>query len=232
MKTNKKLLSVGGWLLAACSWLMAVGCSDYDLDERTPEGWGSSIYSWLSEHDNYTTTVRMIDELGYHEVLAKTGSKTLFVADDAAYERFFKNNRWGVRSYNDLSVSQKKLLLYGSMINNSIQLNSLSNVEGTPPREGECMRRYAASTIYDSVRVLKPEEMPDNPYWARYHESGNDMVCMHDQTTVPLVQFIEKQLTNKRITNEDYDFIYNHETHRQAGDASVNGVQVEEPNIR
>ena len=232
MKTNKKLLSVGGWLLAASCWLMAVGCSDYDLDEKTPEGWGSSIYSWLSEHDNYTTTVRMIDELGYREVLAKTGSKTLFVADDAAYERFYQNNRWGVRSYNDLSVSQKKLLLYGSMINNSIQLNSLSNVEGTPPREGECMRRYAASTIYDSVRVLKPEEMPDNPYWARYRESGNDMVCMHDQTTVPLVQFIEKQLTNKRITNEDYDFIYNHETHRQPGDASINGVQVEEPNIR
>ena len=231
MKT-KKLLSASCWLLVVGCWLSLTACSDYDLDEKTPEGWGESIYSWLSDHDNYTTTVRLIDELGYREVLAKTGSKTLFVADDAAYERFYQNNRWGVRSYSDLSVSQKKLLLYGSMINNSIQLNNLSSVEGTPPREGECMRRYAASTIYDSVRVLKPEEMPNNPYWARYRESGNSMVCMHDQTTVPLVQFIEKQLTNKRITNEDYDFIYNHETHREAGDASVNGVQVEEPNIR
>lgn len=232
MKTNRKLLSVSCWLLTVGCWLSLTACSDYDLDEKTPEGWGSSIYSWLDEQGNYTTTVRMIDELGYHEVLAKTGSKTLFVADDAAYERFFRNNRWNVHSYADLSTSQKKLLLYGSMINNSIQLNNLSNVEGTPPREGECMRRYAASTIYDSVRVLKPSEMPNNPYWARYRESGNNMVCMHDQTTVPLVQFIEKQLTNKRITNEDYDFIYNHETHREAGDASVNGVQVEEPNIR
>ncbi len=231
MKT-KKLLSASCWLLVVGCWLSLTACSDYDLDEKTPEGWGESIYSWLSDHDNYTTTVRLIDELGYREVLAKTGSKTLFVADDAAYERFYQNNRWGVRSYSDLSVSQKKLLLYGSMINNSIQLNNLSSVEGTPPREGECMRRYAASTIYDSVRVLKPEEMPNNSYWARYRESGNSMVCMHDQTTVPLVQFIEKQLTNKRITNEDYDFIYNHETHREAGDASVNGVQVEEPNIR
>ena len=232
MKTNKKLLSASCKLLALGCWLLAVGCSDYDLDEKTPEGWGSSIYSWLNEQGNYTTTVRMIDELGYHEVLAKTGSKTLFVADDEAYDRFFQNNRWKVRSYGDLSTSQKKLLLYGSMINNSIQLSNLSNVEGTPPREGECMRRYAASTIYDSVRVLKPQEMPNNPYWARYRESGNNMVCMHDQTTVPLVQFIEKQLTNKRITNDDYDFLYNHETHRQSGDASVNGVQVEEPNIR
>jgi hypothetical protein len=55
----------------------------------------------------------MIDELGYREVLNKTGSKTLFVADDAAYERFFKKNDWGVRSYEGLSTAQKKLLLFG-----------------------------------------------------------------------------------------------------------------------
>ena len=224
------------WVLAAgvllAGYASLTSCSEYDLDERTPDGWGSSIYSWLDEQGNYTNTVRMIDDLGYREVLAKTGSKTLFVADDAAYERFFKNNAWGVGSYEQLSTSQKKLLIYGSMIDNSIQLNNLSNVEGTPPREGECMRRFASSTIYDSVPILKPSQMPDNPYWKRHREGGRDMVCMEDMTTVPLVQFIEKQLSNKRITNEDYDFIYNHTTHRQTGEASINGVQVSEPNIK
>ena len=219
-----------GVLLAGGSVLTA--CSEYDLDERTPDGWGSSIYSWLDEQGNYTNTVRMIDDLGYREVLAKTGSKTLFVADDAAYERFFRNNAWGVRSYNQLSTSQKKLLIYGSMIDNSIQLNNLSSVEGTPPREGECMRRFTSSTIYDSVPIIKPDRMPDNPYWQRHRNSGRPMVCMQDMTTVPLVQFIEKQLSNKRITNADYDFIYNHTTQRKTGEASVNGIQVSEPNIK
>ena len=153
-------------------------CSDYDLDERTPEGWGSSIYSWLDEQGNYTNTVRMIEDLGYREVLAKTGSKTLFVADDEAYERFFKNNSWGVHSYAQLSNSQKKLLLFGSMMDNSMQLNSLPSVEGTPPREGECMRRFASSTPFDSVAVLSAAQMPDNPYWKRFRESGKQMVCM------------------------------------------------------
>ena len=234
MKTEKPFnllrLLAAGVLLAGSSAFMS--CSDYDLDERTPDGWGSSIYNWLDEQGDYTITVRMIDDLDYREVLAKTGSKTLFVADDEAYARFFSNNSWGVRNYADLSTSQKKLLLYGSMIDNSIQLQNLSNVEGTPPKEGECMRRFASSTMYDSVRVLKPEDMPNNPYWARYRESGRSMVCMHDQTTVPLVQFIEKMLTNKRITNEDYDFLFNHTAQRQTGDASVNGVKVETPNIR
>ena len=224
------------WVLAA-SVLLAGGsvfmsCSQYDLDERTPEGWGSSIYSWLDEQGNYTNTVRMISDLGYQEVLAKTGSKTLFVADDAAYERFYRNNPWGVRSYEGLSTSQKKLLLFGSMMDNSMQLGSLPSVEGNPPREGEAMRRFASSTPYDSVPVLSPSQMPDNPYWRRHKEAGGQMVCMMDNSTVPLVQFIEKQLVNKRITNDDYDFIYNQTTHRKAGDASINGVQVEQANIK
>ena len=229
-KRGRHLLLAAGVLLAGGSvW---VSCSEYDLDERTPDGWGSSIYSWLSDQGNYTNTVRMIDDLGYHEVLAKTGSKTLFVADDAAYERFFRNNAWGVKSYSQLSTSQKKLLLFGSMMDNSMQLLSLSSVEGNPPREGEAMRRFATSSPYDSVAVLQPAQMPNNIYWQRYRESGKPMVCMTDNSTVPLVQFIEKLLVNKHITNEDYDFIYNHTTHRSAGDASINGVQVEEPNIK
>jgi hypothetical protein len=211
---------------------LLTSCSDYDLDERTPDGWGSSIYSWLDEQGNYTNTVRMIDDLGYREVLAKTGSKTLFVADDAAYERFFRNNPWGVRSYQGLSTSQKKMLLFGSMIDNSMQISTLPSVEGTPPREGECMRRFASSTTYDSVAVLQPADMPNNPYWQRYRAAGSPMVCMTDNSTVPLVQFIEKQLSNKHITNEDYNFIYNYTTQREPGDASINGVPVEQGNIK
>ena len=238
MKTEKQIWKRGRhWMLAAAGVLLAGGsvvssCSEYDLDQKDPEGWGSSVYSWLDEQGNYTNTVRMIDELGYREVLAKTGSKTMFVADDEAYERFFKNNSWGVRRYEDLTESQKKLLIFGSMIDNSIQLNNLSNVEGTPPREGECLRRFAASSIYDSVPVLAPSQMPDNLYWERHRNAGRNMVCMEDMTTVPLVQFIEKLLANKRITNEDYDFINNHTTSRQVGDASINGVEVSEGNIK
>ena len=237
MKTERLFWRRGRqWLMATgvllCSSGALLSCSEYDLDDRTPDGWGASIYSWLDEQGNYTNTVRMIENLGYRDVLAKTGSKTLFVADDAAYERFFSNNSWGVHRYADLSPSQKKLLLFGSMMDNSMQLSALPSVEGNPPREGEAMRRFASSTAFDSVAVLSADQMPNNRYWERYRKSGQPMVCMMDNSTVPLVQFIEKQLTNKRITNADYDFIYNNTTNRQAGDASINGVQVEQANIK
>ena len=227
MKTRKVFwiaLLVGGFVLSSCQ--------KYDLDEKAPEGWGNSIYSWLDEQGNYTNTVRMINDLSYQEVLGKTGSKTLFVADDAAYERFFSNNPWGVKRYENLSLAQKKMLLFGNMIDNSIQLNSLSTIQGKPLKEGQAMRRFSALSEYDTIPVLKTQDMPDNKYWKRHRESGKDMVCMEDGSAVPMLLFLEAQMSNNRITNEDYNFLFNNTTNRQAGDASVNGINVVEDNIR
>ena len=227
MKTRKDFwiaLLVGGFVLSSCQ--------KYDLDEKAPEGWGNSIYSWLDEQGNYTNTVRMINDLNYQEVLGKTGSKTLFVADDAAYERFYNNNPWGAKRYEDLSIAQKKMLLFGNMIDNSIQLSSLSTIQGKPLKEGQAMRRFSALSEYDTIPVLKTQDMPDNKYWRRHRESGKDMVCMEDGSAVPMLLFLEAQLSNNRITNDDYNFLFNHTTSRQAGDASVNGIDVVEDNIR
>ena len=109
-------------------------CSDYDLDKRTPEWLGTSIYETLEEGfvsedgkdytGKFTTFVRLIDDLNYTNVLAKTGSKTLFVADDDAFERFYakgvfkKADGSNVSSYEDLSLAQKKMLMNGAMLNN------------------------------------------------------------------------------------------------------------------
>ena len=224
------------WMLAA-GVLMAGGglftsCTEYDLDEKNPAGWGSSIYSWLADQGNFTNTVQLIDDLDYRDVLAKTGSKTLFAADDAAFERFYQNNPWGVRNYSQLTKPQKKMLLFGSMIDNSIQINSLSTIQGTPLREGQCMRRFSALSEFDTVPILRPEDMPDNKYWRRHRESGKNMVCMEDGSAVPMIMFLEAQMVNNRITNEDYNFLFNNTTNRQSGDASINGIDVVEQNIR
>jgi hypothetical protein len=227
MKTRKEF-----WIALLVGVFVLSSCQQYDLDENTPEGWGNSIYSWLDEQGNFTNTVRMINDLSYQEVLGKTGSKTLFVADDAAYDRFYGNNPWGVKRYEDLSLAQKKMLLFGNMIDNSIQLNSLSTIQGKPLKEGQAMRRFSALSEYDTIPVLKTQDMPDNKYWKRHRDSGKDMVCMEDGTAVPMLLFLEAQLSNNRITNEDYNFLFNHTTNRQSGDASVNGINVVEDNIR
>ena len=235
MKTKKtqKFCRQGRlWLLAAAV-LVAGGstltsCKDYDLDERTPAGWDQSIYSWLDGQGNFTNMVRLIDDLNYREVLDKTGSKTLFAADDEAFARFYQKNEWGVKSYEGLSVAQKRMLLFGAMIDNSFQVQSLSSTEG--PIEGNCMRRQSSLSIYDTVQVMRKDNIPDAIYWKSYQ--GRDLVMMHDMTPVPMIHFIERHMANKQITNDDYDFLNNYTTERKSGDASVNGAQIIEQNIK
>lgn len=205
-------------------------CKEYTLEDEIPEWLGSSIYDNLKNDGNFTVMARLIEDLGYKDVLAKTGSKTLFVADDDAFDRFFSNNSWGVREYGDLSLAQKKMLLYGVMINNSYQINILSSSEG--PTEGDCMRRLTALSLFDSVPIIHPSEMPDNKYWARFKNAGKSIVCLKDLSYTPMIHFIEKQLGANKITNEDYDFLMNFTTNRKPGDASINGIPVIAQNIK
>lgn len=225
---RKRLFRWMGYAMIAAGCLSS--CEGYDLAEEDPSWLGSSIYDYLKDDGNYTNTVKLIDDLGYSEVLAKTGSKTLFVADDAAFQRFYQNNTWGVHNYNELTLAQKKLLLYGSMINNACQVAYLSSSEG--PTEGDCMRRMTATSAYDSVPVLTPSQMPDNPYWEYYRNNRDNMVVMSDITAPPMIHFIEAFLSNKLITNEDCDFLFNYNGKRQPGDANVNGVKMEQQNIK
>ena len=232
MKTKlNRNLSLSKWVGVA---MIAAGglsaCSGYDLADEDPSWLGSSIYDYLRSNGNYTNVVKLIDDLNYTNVLAKTGSKTLFVADDEAYNRFFEKNDWGVHSYEELSLAQKKLLLNGSMINNACQVAYLSSSAG--PTEGDCMRRLTSMSAFDSVPVLTPAQMPDNPYWQRYREAGKPIVCMTDRTVPPMIHFIEMFLTQKLITNDDCDFLFNYQTKRQPGDANVNGIMMTQQNIK
>lgn len=213
------------WLIAGVLLLVCGGfysCTQFDQDIKFPSWLGNSVYDYLNDEGRYTNFVKLIDDLDYKEVLSKTGSKTLFVADDDAFNRFFAHNNWGVKSYSEFSLAQKKILLNGAMINNAYQTTTLSSTEG--PIEGDCMRRLTALSIYDSVPRIHPQEMPNTLYWAKFKDKQEGILCMKDLTVSPMIHFLEVQLEKNKITNSDYDFLLNHTTVRQPGDASVNGV--------
>ena len=95
-----------------------------DADEK-PSWLGGSIYQELKNpsylEGTFSTYLRLVDDLGYAETLGRTGSKTVFPANDEAFQRFFQSNKWGVSSYEQLSTAQKKLLLYNSMLDNALR---------------------------------------------------------------------------------------------------------------
>lgn len=67
-------------------------CQDENLVGQ-PSWLNNSIYGWLQEQGNYEYTLRLVDDLDMASVLNQTGSKTIFAADDAAFESFFKENQ-------------------------------------------------------------------------------------------------------------------------------------------
>jgi len=222
-------------LLSECGFFNS--CTGYNLDKEMPGWLGSSIYEYLNDNGNYTNYVELIKDLNYQDVLAKTGSKTLFIADDDAFNRFYAKNPWGVKNYKNLSIAQKKLVLNGAMINNAYQTMTLSSTEGPQlgeggPKEGDCMRRLTALSIYDSVPLILPSEMPDTKYWAAFKTKPEGILCLKDMTAAPMIHFLEKQLSKNKITNSDYDFLFNYRTERKSGDASVNGITIETQNIK
>ena len=223
---------------------------DFDLDKRFPEWLGTSIFETLNEGFEgdsgkvykFTYFVRLIQDLDQEKILAKTGSKTLFVADDEAFDkRFFgpncpfkKADGTPVSSYDELSVAQKTMILKGAMLNNVYQVAMLSSSEG--PTIGDCMRRLTSSSIYDTVPVLLPKDMPKySELWktAKTREAG--IPIMQDGTVRPMVLFVNKFLTSRKMTDDDYDFLFNQGRYDKTGtkparnpaDASVNGVRIE-----
>lgn len=209
-----------------------VSCSDpYFYDDQEPEWLGSSIYSYLQEQKTYQTTLRLIDTLGYAQDMQLTGSKTLFVAKDSAYDAFFANNSWGVKRFEDLSLAQMKFLLKFSMIDNAYLLQTMVNYYDPSSQttyENLAMRRLTALSPLDSITQDFEGKIPQNKFWDPYKTRG--IHVMKDATDMPCVFYTQEFLNMNSITNEDFSLI-SHGMTRQNGDVHVFDNKVVKPNI-
>lgn len=184
--------------------------------DRKPASLGGSIYEELKNPNQdhltgtFNTYLRLVDDLNYSSTLSRTGSKTVFPANDEAFERFFKSNKWGVSRYEELSTSQKKLLLYSSMIDNALLVGMLSNVSGGTDgiTSGLGLKHPTSVSVIDSIsHYYDPTQMPaNNSWWTKYFKTGIDVVC--DNTRPMMVHFTREQMVNNNITTigENSDF--------------------------
>ena len=216
-------------VLMLCLLALCAGCDKDELYDE-PSWLGNSIYERLAEDGNFTTTLRLIDDLGQKEVLSQTGSKTLFVADDAVYNAFFSRNDWGVKGYDDLTAAQKKLLLNSAMVNNAYLVELLSNVSGNPPLQGQCMRRETASSVFDSISRTYPAQMPNTPFWQKYKDHTEGIVLLRDNTAKPMIHFLPVFMRHNNITDADLSILTNGAS-QSTKDSWVNGKKLVETDI-
>lgn len=223
-RMGKTLLGAAG-LLSICS--VTYSCSDdFDLDEKSPGFLKASIYDELKANGNFTTVVRLIDDMDYADVLSKTGSKTLFVADDNAYAKFFETNNWvdgngnPVRSYEQLSVAQKRYLINNAMLDNAYVMEMMANTAGGG--KNLCLRQVSSATAVDTVPFWKYNELPvsynepregetpDVKYWDKYRDMSRYGIYMALDATRPMMtHFLDGQMREKKITHSDVAFIMN-----------------------
>ena len=232
---------------------MLGSCKD-DLLTGMPEWLGSSIYEELESRGNFTQTLALINdpmfltdeqrekgetETEYAKTLKRTGSRTIFVADDAASDRYFK--RKGVKGMSDLSAADKKMLFKSAMVNSAYLIELLSNLAGDDPEEGECMRRESLQDPMDRVPVMTPAQFPpiletridasnkQIDYWS-YLRGRENILIMQDENSQTMIHFLPDYMANKNITNEDYKIL----TNGVASDVTksyINSQLVVEPDV-
>lgn len=220
-------------LLAACGLMYA--CKDeFLLDDEKPDWLNSSIYQSLEEKGNFKTYLRLLDDEEVNrgnsrplsDVLKQTGSKTVFVANDEEWEEFFRKNAglpesnpWHyATSYENLSVSQKKLLIHTSMLNNAIVMENLASNEGgnnEPPSRGMYMRRNTDVEVSDTVMFLSPEELPysynenEKDYWQNYRgqsdKQSNGIFLVTDDTRSMMLHFTSEHMSKNKVTDDDFE---------------------------
>lgn len=197
-------------LLSLLAGSMLTACEDREWGESETEKpvWlGGSIYQELtSPNQNYlegsfSYYLKLVDDLGYAETLNRTGSKTVFAANDEAFERFFKTNSWGVKSYNDLTEAMKKQLLYSSMLDNAYLIRMLSNISSTSTsvERGKALKHQTQFSVTDTV-TYSTHLPANNTYWDEYRNTGIHYVS--DATAPMMVHFTREQMLANNITTE------------------------------
>lgn len=203
------LLFVGGMQQSCRDWL-----DDYKYDDSEPEWLGESVYAFLKEgtpNHSYRNYVELIDSLGEQLTLETTGSKTLFVADDEAFERFYANNQWGVKSVAEMSKAQRQYLFYNTMLGNAILLDMMPNTSQNS--EGDCLRRDTEFNSLDSVPVVHGDYYPLHPSWPTYNKyweaisEGKDSLLIA-MTSSSIIHFFEDYLKKNAISVDDINFIF------------------------
>ncbi len=243
-------LSKGSKHVAFAACMLALGANfsactdDYVLDEQKPAWLNTSIYETLESNGGYTKYLTLIADPDVNsgdetstliEILSRTGSNTVFVANDKAWDNFFANNAklpksnpWHyAQSYEQLSPSQKKLLLHTSMLNNAIVMENLASSSGNSPTRGQNLRRYSRIETVDTVTRMAVKDLPisywsvdrQNTFikgvdavevdqWSRIRDGGilgyDSIYMVLDSSLSMMVHFTNEYLAKNNITDADF----------------------------
>ncbi len=206
-------------------------CNDeYIFLEKNPDHVdGRSLYSILKEDGRFNVYVEMLQhtDSAYIEILNRTGSRTLFVPTDDAFDHFFQNNPYGIKSVSDMSNTLIKTFLSYYTLENAYVAYSLGSSPGSggAPAEGNCLRRY--NTFLSTDTIPYTDVYPDNPQFKRFN--GN-RIYLTTPGRWTLLNFTQTYLDKKFMKNDDFNTLFQGAS-RQNNDIHIFDAKVIEKDI-
>lgn len=212
MHAKSKILTSGVCLCLALGFPLLHSCKDdYMYDDKEPNWLGANIYDYLSQSGRFTTYLALADDLDYKEVLLRTGSKTLFPADDEAFARYFAANGYSGRGadfVHGLSVPEKRRLFNGSMLNRTCLAYQLSDVSSSDNSTGEGLglRGLMAASYLDAVEHQDAGQLPQTEWWARF-EGERGGIWLSDMASRTALLLTPEFFATSGLTESDWNIL-------------------------
>ncbi len=207
-------------------------CNDeYIFLEKDPVNVdGRSLYAILKGDNRFDVYVEMLQhtDSAYIEILNRTGSRTLFVPTDDAFEQFFQNNPYGIKSVKDMSNTLIKIFLSYYTLENAYVESALGSSKGSEgaPTEGNCLRRYTTFLSTDTIPYTNI--YPDNAQFKRFQGKSIYLTTPGRWT---LLNFTQPYLDKKFMANEDFNTLFPGSA-RQKGETYIFGAKITTKDIR
>lgn len=195
--------------------LLLASCKDvYKYDNGDPAWLGDNIYKVLQSSGHYTCYLALVDALGMQETLTRTGSKTLFPADDDAFARYFKQMGYsgtGPSVIKSMTPAAQRQLFNASMLNMSYLDYMLANVPvvngDESEGEGVAIRRLSSSSYVDTVPFVAYKALPQNTFWQRFEARGG--IYLADNQSRPNLFFTAQYMAKAGVTAQDWNIVGN-----------------------
>lgn len=197
--------------LALCVPLLDSCKDEYMYDDEVPTWLNGSLYSYFETREGYQAYKTLIDEMGYQDILDRTGAVTVFPANDEAFARYFAaQGKSGdvAQLVRELPESEKKYLFNSSYLNMTYLSYQLANIQSNDVGGGEGMglRRNTVSTYLDSVPYFPYADLPQKSgFWKRFEKKGG--VYLADNGARPMVHFTPAFYAYSGLTESDWNIM-------------------------
>lgn len=198
---KRSVSGYGGLFLFLLCCMVLSGCrkKEFEAYYGRPDWLASPIYQQLHARKNFTHLLATIDKAGYKDILSKAGYWTFFAPNDAAFEKFYKEQ--GISGDEGMdSLTARKIVTFG-LVYNAYRKEQLTNYQTSGgPDTSQAYKRKTA--YYDWVYT------EDGRSGKVIAANRNGSYAANDNNNKNIPYFISGFLAANGLSAGDYQFFY------------------------